>query len=244
MDTLSPASVSITSATLESHSAFNKVQEVRALFNASAGVELVKHEVETGLSAGRSLYQVLDNLSVSPPTADLEFDTIDTFRILVPERIFEFTSIGRSGGAEVTVSVQFRRREILHAGVFGVDEVRTQPGVSIYGYNSREISSPTPADDNGGGTVGSNDRVDFGNHLTFEGTVLLGETEAGGTASCVGCYGVDTENIGHVDPDPLGANNNGQLAQTFEQVRLSNDNALNPAISGTVFSTRPGGTSG
>jgi hypothetical protein len=90
--------------------------------------------------------------------------------------------------------------------------------------------------------IGSNESITLGNNLVLDGKVLVGAADDGTTATCSGCFSEDIQYTGHINPDPLGANNGGQLSSLFASVQISNDNASNAFIQNNVFSTRPNDT--
>lgn len=227
------------SAMTEARSARNRMWEAQAHSHAEAGGKMVKREVETRLLSGQTLAQALSNLKVTAPSG-VEFDDIDTFKTTVPERMFTFEVTGRSGEAEVTLAVQFRRKEMLEAGVFGISLVNLQNNLSVYGYDSRDTPNPAPGDSNGAATIGGNVDMDFKNNLTLDGFLVLGADESGNPATVSGLYGVETIEVGHINEDPLGAYNGGYLSQLADQVRLSNDNHTNAAIVNDRLDTNPG----
>lgn len=233
------ALTALTGATLESRSARLQVFEMRAMAHAEAGAEVVRRNVELGLEAGNTLEEVLATLSVSPPTG-VDFEVIDTFRIMVPGRIFAFESVGRSGNASVRLAVQFRRKEMLESGIYGMNTLRTQPNLNVYGYDSRYVNDPTPSDSNGGVMIGSSEQVDLGNGLNLDGIVVMSEDLNGDIGTCSGCMDEEVVEVEYVEPDPLGANNEGPLAQKLEEVRLANDNDSNGAINNNTLRTKPG----
>lgn len=224
---LSMASImALNSARLESRTAVNHYDSVRALYHAEAGTRLVKQEIESRLQTGENLSSILSILSVAAPEG-LEFDTIDTFHIIVPERLFSFETIGRSGNALSSVVVQYRRRPMMTMGMFGNLNISASNHVSIYGYDSRLIEHPTPADNNGGGSIGSNGSISLGStNFSFDGTILLGESGSGLIAQCNNCDSTDYTQmqIGMVDQDPLGLTTGGFMSTVFDEVKVSNDN--------------------
>lgn len=230
------ALIAVNSSTLESRTARNHLDTVRALYHAEAGVKLVKREVENRLMGGETLTEILATLSVAAPEG-VEFDTIDTFQETVPGRLFGFESVGRSGEAMASVVVQFRRRPLLQAGLFGVESVNSDPSVLIFGYDSRVLTNPTPSDSNGGASVGSNGAVNLQNHNFIDGMILLGETETGVVAGCSRCTLFTQVFVGHQDPDPLGLTNGGTMAEVFEDAMVSNNNAAVPQIAGNRINT-------
>lgn len=200
------ALIALTSSRLEARTARNHLAATQALYHAEAGARLVRQQVENRLHQGERLSSILSDLSVSAPFG-LDFDTIDTFNEIVPERLFGFESVGRSGDAVARVVVQYRRQPIINFSFFGNVEFLAQNHVSVYGYDSRLVSDPTPADNNGGASIGSNNSVSLANNnFNFNGTILLGETGNGLVASCNNCNSEDFTlvEVGYVDPDPLG----------------------------------------
>jgi hypothetical protein len=223
------ALIATTSARLESRTASNHLASTRALYHAEAGIKLVKRNVENRLSNGEALADILDDLSVTAPEG-FEFDEINSFRVIVPDRIFSFESVGRSGEAEVSVVVQFRRRPVMMAGLFGSDSLTTRPNMTIYGYDSRVVLDPSPSDSNGGASVGSNGSINLGNHLLLDGSILLGETAGGLLAGCSGCSNFVQLQVGHVDPDPLGLTTGGTMSSAFNNAMTTNNNSAFPAV--------------
>jgi hypothetical protein len=235
--------MALSSANLESRTATNHYDSVRALYHAEAGTKLVKQEIESRLELGETLSSILSTLSVEAPGA-LEFDTIDSFHMIVPERLFSFETIGRSGDAMASVVVQYRRRPMMTMGMFGHISITAQNHVSIYGYDSRVIENPTAADNNGGGSIGSNGSITLGsNNFTFDGTILLGESGSGLIAQCNNCDSSDYTqmHIGTVDSDPLGLTTGGTLSTIFDEVVIRNDN-ISQGINGNQLVIGNGGS--
>lgn len=223
------AMIAINSARLESRTARNHYDTARALYHAEAGVKLTQRTVENRLANGETLSEIIANLLVTAPDG-VEFDDITAFKEVVPDRMFSFETIGRSNEAKASVVVHLRRRPLIQAGLFGVDDLTTLPNVTILGYDSRVTTNPTADDSNGGASIGSNGAVDLGNHLVLDGMVLLGESYDGMLANCSNCALYAQVEVGHQDPDPLGLLDGGTLAELHDQVQLSNDNFKNSDI--------------
>jgi len=232
--------VSAGSASLEARSAQNWLNQSRAQMNAKAGIEIVKAEVESGLASGQSLAAVLSSLSVTPPTG-VDFDTINSFTTVVPNRIFQVSSVGRSGGSQVTMSIQFRRAKLFRSSAYGTTELSTNDNAFIYGYDSQVNPQPSSSSDsNGQATVGSNVEIEFGSNLTLDGPVLVGADSGGAAAGCTGCFGEELQSPGHLEPDPLGANNSGRLTSLMTDMSITNDNGSNAAIVSNALITSSG----
>lgn len=235
------ATISLANVARDVRSIRNHVRETQALYHAEAGARLVKAAVEDRLESGMDMRAALSGLTVTAPTG-FEFDSITQFDEIVPGKLFRFTSVGRSGDAEAVLEVQYRRGDpLLKAGIFGVIDLSSQPNVSVYGYDGLSVENPTPGDSNGLATIGSNIMVSLQNGFTLDGKIILGADEDGTPASTSRADGFTQEQIGHLEPDPLGANDGG-LADTFARVSVSNDNNRVTEISGNALDLRPGST--
>jgi hypothetical protein len=226
------ALIALTSAKLEAKTSNNNFHTTRALYHAEAGVKLVELEVERRLRNGETLSTILNGLSIAPPNG-IEFETIDTFEVIVPERLFSFECVGTSQEARASVVVQYRRKPIISIGLFGDLSFGAQNHTSIYGFDSRVVVNPSPSDNNGGASLGSNGSITLGNNnFTFDGSILLGETGSGLIASCTRCDSNDYTKlqIGAVDPDPLGLVTGGSMSTIFNQAITTNDNANSNGI--------------
>jgi hypothetical protein len=235
------ASMSLASLARESRAARNFVDETRAFYHAESGARLVRPLVEGRLASGMDLEAALTGLTVTAP-AGYEFDRISDFEVLVPEKLFRFLSVGRSGDAEAQLDVHYRVGDpLLSSGIFGSVNMSTDPNVTVYGYDSRRVPNPRPADSNGRAAVGGNTVLSFGNRFSVDGTINRGAMADGTPASLQNPTNQRVVESGHIDPDPLGANG-GELAATLANVRLNNDNAQVPQIRGSVLAARPGET--
>lgn len=235
------ATTSLSSMSREARAARNYVSETQALYHAESGARLVKAEVESRLASGMDLETALTGLSVSPPTG-YQFDTISTFEVLVPEKLFRFVSLGREGEAEAELEVQYRVGDpLLESGMFGGLDLSSQPNVAVYGYDSRAVPNPVPGDSNGRATIGSNLNIDLGNNFSLDGTIRQGADTDGNAATLSNPTGQAVEQTGYVDPDPMGANG-GALNDTFTSVMASNDNGSVPQISSNTLAASPGDT--
>jgi len=236
--------VAYSNATLESRIASNQLLSTEALYNAEAGVQIVRRTVEKQLGLGKQLSEVIANLSVTAP-AGITFDPVNSFHVLVPNVIFGFTVTGRSGDASAEVTSYFRRDRKIDVGFFGDRLFNTQPNFEVYSYNSKLITNPTPDQSTGLASIGSNQTVALGNNGVVDGLVLLGATAAGTPATCNNCGLYDSLEIGHQDPDPLGANG-GYLKSLFDfySSNANNDNNKTTLISKGELSVRGNTTVG
>ncbi|MCC5850631.1 MAG: hypothetical protein JJU29_21295 [Verrucomicrobia bacterium] len=237
------AMISLNSARLESRTARNHYDATRAMYHAEAGVTLTKAMVEKRLQMGEPLSSILATLKVSPPNG-VDFDEISEFREIVPERIFSFESIGRSNDAKASVVVQYRRKPIYTVDLFGYKRMLAQNHVSIYGYDSRLVKNPTPADNNGGASIGSNYEIRLANerNFTFNGSILLGETGEGLDPDCRNCTSSDYTlvHVGYVEKDPLGLlDSDSAMSNEFDAVANGNNNNTAMGIQGTVIDLGP-----
>ena len=223
----------------------------QAFYEAEAGLQYAMSRIENALAqetlclSGNTV-----NVNFAPP-AGFSFDTITTLSRLDSTRCYWFQVTGHSDNASSTVKAVIARDTFFHWGVFGNDSVTIENGVSVYSYDSRTATNPTPIDSTGEGDVGSNGQVSLFNYTYVDGDVALGDDGAGvkGTydphgspgPTIIGQEGMDVD---HVSPEPLGAVG-GALATDFETYgnSINNDNAgASPAIDGNSIDLSNGQT--
>lgn len=200
----------------------NQVNTTKALYDADAAIKFTKREIETRLESGTSLETVLENLNVTPPQG-FNFDPINDFEVIVPERLFRFSATGRSGKASTTVNAALRRSSATEVGIFGENQVYMMPNSTAYAYDSRIDPDPESSQIAGGSSVGSNGYIDFRSNAYLDGSLLLGENENGSTASCSGCSDYNQTEVGRIDSDPLGIVG-GSLEAEMSALSTDNDN--------------------
>jgi hypothetical protein len=215
----------------------NQIHTTRALYDADAGIKFAQREIENQLETGATLENILGNLSVPPPRG-FKFDTIDDFETIVPERLFRFSATGHSKKATTTIEASLRRSSALQIGIFGDDQVYMFPRATGYAYDSRIDLDPSNANVAGGSSLGSNGYIDFKSNSYLDGSVTLGQSDSGVSASCSGCSSYETNQAEHIDPDPLGIVG-GSLATQMATLSSANDNGSSSLISGGTLYLGP-----
>ncbi len=208
---------------------------VAALYDAEGGVNYVKQRIEQRLTAGQSFDAIMANLNILPP-AGFFFDPVTQIQRLSDSNLYAYSVSGRGGPvgtpghrAQVTIEAGVRQDNALSIGIFGILDLRLQPNVSIYSYDSRTTPNPTPASSTGLASVGSNESISIQPNVHLDGTVALGANSAGSPAGCAGCGPYNAQEMGHIPPDPLGAVG-GSLAAKFTAAAANNDNASSSNI--------------
>ncbi len=211
-----------------------------SLYDAEGGANYVKQRIEQRLTAGQSFASIMANLNIQPP-AGFFFDPVTELRQLSDGNLYAYTVVGRGGPpgtpghlARTAIEVAVRQDDALAIGIFGVDSLTTRPNNSFYSYDSRVTPNPTPANSSGNASIGSNGQITLLPNVTVDGTIAIGASSSGSPAFCSGCGAYNTQEMGHINPDPLGANG-GTLAQRFSQVAANNDNHKTPRIDGSNY---------
>ena len=213
---------------------------VTALYDAEGGANYVKQRIEQRLTAGQSFNSIMANLNVQPP-AGFFFDTVTELRQLSDSDLYAYTVVGRAGPpgtpghlARSSIEVAVRQDQALTIGIFGVDSLTIRPNKNIYSYDSRVTPNPTASGSTGQASLGSNSQIAMSPNVNLDGTVALGANSAGTPAFCGGCSGYNTQDMGHINPDPLGANG-GSLADRFSHIATNNDNHKTPRINASNY---------
>lgn len=215
----------------------NHMRVTQSLNQADAGVEYVKSQVESRLTLGESLQQIVDTLNVTAPTG-YDFDPVTVMKQHGNTNLFTFSVTGRSGAVgtpdgngNTTIEATVRRGQAINIGVFGIEELDLRPNVDIWSYNSGVTTNPAAADSTGEASVGSNQNIAFQPSVNLDGTVSIGADIDETEAACSGCDSFRSETVGHVEEDPLGMFG-GTLADQFASAAIDNDNDLVPEITG------------
>lgn len=215
----------------------NHMRVVQSLNQADAGIEYVKSQIEARLTLGDSLPTIVSSLNVTAPDG-YDFDPVTVLEQLGDTNLFSFSVTGRSGAVgtpdgngNTTIEATVRRARAINIGVFGIESLDLRPNVDVYSYDSRDVLNPTAGDSTGAASVGSNEDIAFQPNVNLHGTVSIGADTDENDAVCSGCDAYESENVGHVEEDPLGISG-GTLADQFASAAIDNDNALVPEISG------------
>ena len=220
------------------------VSGAQAFWNAEAGLA----DARAVAHLNRVVYNRVEVFPIAEPRNWSDSTSKGTYEVDIvagtaTNPSFLITSEGIShGGAQRTVQTLISQVAAISVGVFGSDDLQLQPDQEIYSYYSSDGNpNPTPSDSSGQASIGSNEDVQIQPGTTLDGTVLLGADEDGHDASCSGCSSFDTDQLGHIDPDPLGINE-GFLADEFANAMVINDNASVASIAGTVLNVGNGDT--
>jgi len=200
----------------------NQVNTSRALYHADAGIKYVKRVVESELEQGHTLSDILSNLQVHAPDG-LAFDSVNEFKTVIPERLFEVQVVGRSEKANTMVEASLRRRNAFQAGIFGHHLTDVYPHAGVRAYDTRVHPEPWRSQVPGGASIGSNVMIDMHTSALVDGSFMLGADSSGNVATCDDCGNGEIMLIGNIDPDPLGLNG-GELDAEMQAASLVNDN--------------------
>lgn len=210
---------------------------VASFYDADAGVNYVKQKMEERLTAGQTLEQIRTSMNVPAP-AGFFFETVTQLRQLSDTNVYSYSVVGHAGPvgtpagqARTVIEAAVRQSDAVTLGIFGTLDLRLQPNVDIFSYDSRVTPNPTAASSTGQASVGSNESIIFQPNVTLDGSVAIGADSSGSPAACAGCGPYNTMDMGYIEPDPLGATG-GSLAAKFIAVSTVNNNASSPDING------------
>lgn len=217
----------------------NYRNSLAAFYNADAGVQYVKTQIEKGLALGTlSMSNNSETLNVSAP-AGYSFKTVTTLNRMADNDTYEYTVTGTATNSEAMITVSFKRKPAMGVGVFGDKLIDMKAYGNVYSYNSDALAGlPTPADSTGEGDIGSNENVVTHVGTYVDGNLLLGTDQYGNPAvwadpgsgsTITGEGGVASP---RVEPDPLGIDG-GSLEVAFNAASTVNNNSsASPAIPG------------
>ena len=188
-------------------------RERAAFYNAEAGVQYAMREINSGLQSGLiNATDTVQSVNITAP-AGYSFDPITSLSLLPNGRWMSFIVTGRYQNAKAVVEASVTRPRLMtDAGIFGDLDLRCQPNGEIYSYRSSEDPTPTAAESTGEANIGSNEGITLLPHLILDGVVLLGESPSGSSPAPPSGY--EYEEVGRIDPDPLGALD-GALSDAF-----------------------------
>jgi hypothetical protein len=212
----------------------NATSAARAFYQADSGIQYVKNRLERDLANGNSLSALSANLDVQPP-AGMQFDPVDSLAQLTDPDLYAFSVTGRNREARSTIEAVVRQALALDMGLFGDEVLYMYPNVNVFSYYSYQVSNPVPSDSVGGVKAGSNESLVIRPNTTLDGTFIIGENDFGITGTYSTSHPV--EEIGRVDPDPLGAVG-GPIAGRISAARSNNDNASVSLISGNQLNIK------
>ena len=210
----------------------------QALYNAEAGAQFVLKSLAGDLGSGTldltadpiSLgYATPSGFSFTPPTVLTSLGG-NRYRFLV-------TGYG-SNNSEVGIEVVFSatKKSIFEYALFTDGLLDLKSDAHVYSYDSRDTPNPDPTTFPGTSTgeadIGSNTEISTKMNTYIDGDLALGADTADpptdatwtdtGTPTVTGTAGTT---VGHIDPDPLGANDpSSDLYDTFIDIVTTNDN--------------------
>ena len=208
----------------------NYHESIKSFYQADAGLQYVKAQVEAALSAGTlTLSNATETVSISAPSG-YSFDTITQLKRIGSGPSYSVTVVGRGTNAVTTLAATFKRSPSLSMGVFGDSMVDMKANGSVYSYYSAITPNPTAANSTGEADTGSNEDFITHNGSFIDGNLVLGADSSGTPASWADpgggatVTGVPGYKVPRVAPDPLGASG-GSLAAKFATYATANNNS-------------------
>ena len=217
----------------------NYKTSTQAFYDADAGVQYVLKQLATDLDDSDSTTVDLTadpiSLSYSPPTG-FSFTPPAVLTSLGGDQYsFPVTGHG-SNNSEVVIEVVFsaEQKSLFEYGLFSNGLLDLKSGAELYSYDSRDTPDTTlvtfPDASTGEADIGSNTEVSTKMATYIDGDLALGADTSGtdatwtdvGTPTVTGTAGTT---VGHIDPDPLGANDpSSALYDKFIDIVTTNDN--------------------
>ncbi len=213
----------------------NATSAAQAFYQADAGIQYVKNRLERDLANGKSLSAMSTSMDIQPP-AGMQFDPVDSLAQLTDTNLYAFSVSGRMRDARATIEAVIRQALALDMGLFGNHVLYMYPNVNVYSYYSHLTSTPSPSDSVGGVKAGSNEDLVIRPNTFLDGTFVIGESELGFTGTYPTSHLV--EEMGRVDPDPLGAGGGGAIAGRISASKINNNNASESMISGNQLNIK------
>ena len=213
----------------------------QAFYDAEAGVQYVLKKLAIDLDDSDSetvdltedpislSYSRPDGFSFTPPTALTSLGS--------DQYSFSVTGHGaNSSEATIEVVLSLGHKSAFDYGLFADGLVDLKAGAELYSYDSRDTPDPDPATFPGASTgeadIGSNTEVITKLGTYVDGDLALGADDSDSPVDAVWTDTGATVNgelgttVGHVDPDPLGANDpTSELYDKFIDIVTTNNNA-------------------
>ena len=213
----------------------------QAFYDAEAGVQYVLKKLAIDLDDSDSetvdltedpislSYSRPDGFSFTPPTALTSLGS--------DQYSFSVTGHGaNSSEATIEVVLSLGHKSAFDYGLFADGLVDLKAGAELYSYDSRDTPDPDPATfpsaSTGEADIGSNTEVITKLGTYVDGDLALGADDSDSPVDAVWTDTGATVNgelgttVGHVDPDPLGANDpTSELYDKFIDIVTTNNNA-------------------
>jgi len=219
----------------------NYRSNVQAFYDAEAGVQYVRKKLVIDLDDSDS--NTVD-LTASP--ISLNYSTPSGFSFTVPT---ELTSLGSdrysfkvtghgSNNSEAVIEVVFsaEKKSVFEYGLFTDGLLDLKSDAKIYSYDSRDTPDPDSTTFPGASTgeidIGSNTGISTKMNTYIDGDLALGADNSDPPVDAIWTdtgapivTGTAGTTVGHVDSDPLGANDpSSELYDKFIDIVTTNDN--------------------
>ncbi len=233
----------------------------QAFYDADAGVQYVLKKLAIDLddSDSNTVDLTADPISLSYSTPSGFSFTLPTVLTSLGSDQYSFLVTGQgSNNSEAVIEVTFavEQKSAFDYGLFTNGLLDLKSDAHIYSYDSRDTPNPDPTTFPGASTgeadIGSNTEISTKMATYIDGDLALGADTSGtdavwtdtGTPTVTGTAGTT---VGHVDPDPLGANDpNSELYDKFIDIVTTNDNGTagdsSPLEGATAINLGNGGT--
>ena len=206
----------------------------QAFYDAEAGVQYVLKQLAIDLDDSDP--DTVDLMTEDPPIS-LNYSTPSGFSFTVPTELtslgsnqyrFQVTGHGPNNSKAVIEVVFFaEQKSIFNCGLFTNGLLNLKADANVYSYDSRDTPDPDPADfpdaSTGEADIGSNTEISTSMETHIDGDLALGADTSDppvdaiwtdtGTPTITGTVG----NAGHVDPDPLGANDSDPPSDLYNK---------------------------
>jgi len=214
----------------------------QAFYDADAGVQYVLKRLAIDLddSNSQTVDLTVDPISLNYSTPSGFFFTVPTVLTPLGSDQYSFKVTGHGpNNSETVIEVVFfaEQKSIFDYGLFTDGLLDLKSDAKIYSYDSRDTPAPDPTTFPGASTgeadIGSNTEISTKMDTYIDGDLGLGADSSDppidaiwtdtGTPIVTG----DSDTVGHVDPDPLGANDSdppSELYNKFIDIIANNDN--------------------
>jgi len=241
----------------------NYKTSTQAFYDAEAGVQYVLKKLAIDLddSDSTTVDMTADPISLNYSTPNGFYFTLPTVLTSLGSDQYSFPVTGHGSNnseAVIEVVLSAEQKSAFEYGLFTNGLLDLKSSASVYSYDSRDTPDPDPTTFPGASTgeadIGSNTAIDTKMATYIDGDLALGADSSDppvdavwtdtGTPTITGTTG---ETVGHVDPDPLGANDpTSELYDTFIDIVTTNDNGVagdgSPLEGSTAINLGNGGT--
>lgn len=214
------------------------IRTQNAFFDAEAGIQQVKADIERALEDGSLVLDEPVETVFFTSSSPFNWKPVRQLAQMANSNLYSMVVTGQFLNAEAVIEALIGQKNLLLGlGVYGDKSVRGQPNGSIRSYQSS--ANPVPVSSSGQAGVGSNESIVLQPGSTVDGGIFLGLSEDGSVPVCTVPAGIPVEQLNeHIEADPLGAQG-GNLADlfTFYSSPANNNNAnAVPPITGNTIS--------